>query len=813
METLLQDIRYAARTLLKSPGFTVVAVLTLGLGIGAITTMFSVVNGVLLKPLAYQQPERLVQVAATARGVGAGGEQLSFPNFRDLRAGTRSFSQLGAFRYWLFNLSGQDGAEAVLGVYAGDGVFTALRVRPALGALLSPGADAPGPREALLSYGLWMRRYGGDPSLIGTSITVDGAPATVVGVLPRAFRFPELVPANTPLPSREPDIYMPVGVEPQIGDHDSRGSNNYWVIGRLAPGVTVTQSTTEVEAVAAHLKAAYPDNSGNLGLRTYGLKDQVIGEASRPLVILLGAVGLVLLIACANVGGLLLARAAGREREIAVRTALGASASRLARQMLTESVLLSVSGGLLGIALAAWGVQGLRAFAPSTLPRLADVNLDLRVLAFTILTSLVSGLFFGLWPILRRDRRTNEALREGGRHSWSRERRRVRTAIVVGEVALSIVLLTGAGLLLHSFTRLAAVNPGFEGKNVLTMFSLIPPARYPTPASWAAYERTVLDGLNTLPGVVEVGAVNTLPLSNLGNTTTVDIIDHPPKDMADMPLVGYRSIGGGYFAALKIPVVRGRAFGPQDTAGAPPVVVINETAARQFYPGENPLGRKIHLSNGDTVAQTIVGVIGDTHGEALDVAPVPEVSFPYQQGPQPLITLVIRTAGDPYGLAPAIRHELAAIDPQLPFYAVRTMDDLLVASLAQRRFDLELLAGFAGAALLLAALGLYGVIAYSVAQRTQEIGVRMALGAARRTVVGLVIRDGLWLTGAGLGIGLVFAALVSRVLQSQLYGVGTLDPVAYASVTLVFVAVALAASYIPARRAAGVDPIVALRTE
>ena len=813
METMLQDLRYAARTLLKAPGFTLVAVLTLGLGIGAVTTMFSVVNGVLLEPLAYQQSERLVQIAATTRGPGAGGEQISYPNFRDLRAQSRSFAQIGAFRYWLFNLSGQAEAEAVLGVYAGDGVFQALRVRPALGALLSPGADHPGPREALLSFGLWKRRYGGDAGVVGTSITVDGAPATVVGVLPQGFRFPELVPANTPLPSREPDIYMPLGAEPQIGDHESRGSNNYWVIGRLAPGVTVPQSSSEVAGVAARLKAAYPDNTGTLDLRTYGLKDQVIGEASRPLVILLGAVGLVLLIACANVGGLLLARAAGREREIAVRTALGASASRLARQVLTESVLLSGCGGLLGIALAAWGIQGLRAFAPATLPRLADVTLDGRVLAFTILTSLASGLFFGLWPVLRRDRRTNDALREGGRHSWSRERRRVRAAIVIGEVALSIVLLTGAGLLVRSFARLAAVNPGFDGKNVVTMFSLIPPARYPTPESWAAYERTVLEGLRSVPGVVEVGAVNTLPLSNLGNSANVEILDHPPKSMADMPLAGYRSIGGDYFHALRIPVVQGRAFGPQDTAGAPPVVVINQAAARQFYPGENPLGRKVRVMSNDLPPQTIVGVIGDTHGEALDVAAVPEVSFPYQQGPQPLITLVIRTAGDPYGLVPAIRRELAAIDPQLPFYAVRTLDDLVADSLAQRRFTLELLLGFAVSALLLAALGLYGLIAYSVAQRTQEIGVRMALGAARDTVVRFVIRDGLRLTAAGLGIGLVLAALFSRVLASQLYGIGTLDPVAYVTVVLVFALVALAASYLPARRAARVDPMVALRTE
>jgi putative ABC transport system permease protein len=811
LETLLQDLRYAFRTLLKSPGFTLVAVLTLGLGIGAITTMFSVVNGVLLEPLAYQQADRLVDIGSQDGKASAGGNQYSFPDLRDLRANSHSFAQLGAFRYWLFNLSGQAGPEAVMGIYAGDSVFTALRVHPMIGALLSPGADQGKAREALLSYALWKRRYASDPAIVGTTVDVDGAPTTVVGVLPERFRFPELLPANTPLPSREPDIYLPVGLETQ-GQND-RGDYNYWIIGRLASGVTLSQATSELDAFARHQAEAFPNSDANLTMVPRALKDQVVGEASRPLVILLGAVGFVLLIACANVGGLLLARAAGREREIAVRTALGASSKRLARQLLTESILLSLLGGGLGVALALWGVQGLRAFAPATLPRLGDITLDGRVLTFTLLTSIASGLFFGLWPVLRRDGRTNEALREGGRHAWTRERRRLRGGIVIGEVALSIVLLTGAGLLLRSFVRLSAVNPGFDGTNVITMFSVMPPARYPTPGSWVRYERTVIDRIRTLPGVQLVGAINTLPLSNIGDNTSVDVIDHPAKSMGEMPQAGYRIIAGDYFSALKIPIVKGRGLTLADSAGVPPVALINESAARAWYPGENAVGRKLRLMNGDTTAKTIVGIVGDTHAEALDVAARPEVSYPYQQGAEPLITLVIRTAGDPHLLVPSIKHELAAVDPQSAYYAVRTMDDLLSASLAQRRFDMELLAGFAVAAMLLAGLGLYGVIAFSVTQRTQEIGVRMALGAERGTVLGLVIRDGLGLTAAGLAVGLVVAAGLSRVLQSQLYGVGTLDPVAYLGVVVVFALVALAASYIPARRAAGVDPMVALRTE
>lgn len=812
MDTLLQNIRYAVRTLLKSPGFTAIAVLTLGLGIGAITAMFSVVDAVLLKPLAYQQADRLVAVQGRDTRAGDEDLQVSFPNFRDIGSQSRSFAQLSTFRYWLFNLSGESGPEAVLGAYVGDSLFTALRVRPLIGATFSDGADVSGhPREALLSFGLWTRRYGADSRIVGTKVTVNGAPTTVLGVLPQGFRFPELVPANAPLPSREPDIYLAVGNE--ADDHSQRGNQNYSLIGRLAPGVTIPQANAEMDVIARRLAAAYPDNNARMGLKVEPLKDQVIGDAARPLIVLLGAVAFVLLIACANVGGLQLARAAGRERELAVRTALGASASRLARQLLTESTVLSLIGGAVGVVLAAWGVQALRVAAPSTLPRLGEVSLDGEVLVFTLVTSLVSGLLFGLWPVLRRHLAIGDALREGGRHSWSRQRRRLRAGIVIAEVALSIVLLTGAGLLLRSFARLVAVNPGFDRTNVITMFGLLPPTHFSTVASVAAYQRSVQQRLSAIPGVIAAGSVNTLPLSNIGNNTTVEIPDHPVTSMADMPSVGYRSIGGDYFGALRISIVQGRDFAPGDTAGTPPVAILNETAARRFFPGENPIGRRIRLMNVDTAARIIVGIAHDTHGEGLDIPAKPEVSYPFQQGPDLVLTLVVRTKGDPHALVPAIQRELAAIDAQQPYWAVRTMDELLAASLAQRRFDLALLAGFALVALLLAAIGLYGVIAYSVSQRTQEIGIRMALGAGRRLVLGLVLRDGMALTAAGVAIGLVAAALLSRVLQSQLYAVGTLDPIAYGAVVLIFAAVAALASYIPARRAAGVDPIVALRTE
>jgi putative ABC transport system permease protein len=812
MEALVQDIRYAVRTLLKSPGFTLVAVITLALGIGAITAIFGVVDAVLLKPLVYQQADRLVAVWASDPQATDAALQVSFPNFADIRKQSGSFAQLAVFRYWLFNLSGESGPEAVLGVYAGDSLFTALRVRPTLGRSFAGGADTPGyPREALLSYGLWARRYGADPNIIGAKVTVDGAPTTVVGVLPRGFRFPELVPANVPLPSREPDIYVAIGAE---GDnHQSRGNQNYSLIGRLDPGVAIPQVKSELDVIAHRLAAEYPDQNAHLGLAVCPLKDQVIGAAGRPLVVLLGAVVFVLLIACANVGGLQLARAAGRERELAVRTALGASPLRLARQLLTESAVLSLAGGSLGVVLAAWGIQTLRVSAPNSLPRLGEVSLDASVLVFTLVTSLVSGLLFGLWPVLRRSGDTADALREGGRHSWSTQRRRLRAGIVIAEVAISIVLLTGASLLLRSFARLVAVDPGFDGTNVITMFALLPPSHFTTMTSMATYERLVQQRISTIPGVTSAGSVNTLPLSNIGNMTTVDILDHPAPSMADAPPAGYRSIGGDYFASLRIPIVQGRNFATGDTAGAPPVAIINQAAAKQFYPGENPIGRRLRLMGGDTAVKTIVGIVRDTHGEGLELAANPEVSFPYQQGPDVVFTLVIRTQGDPHALLPAINRELGAVDPQQPYWAVRTMPELVAASVAQRRFNLVLLGGFAAAALLLAAIGLYGLIAYSVSQRTQEIGIRMALGAGQRLVLSLVLRDGMVLTTAGVGIGLVAAALLSRVLRSQLYDVGTIDPLAYGGVVVVFAAIAALASYVPARRAASVDPVEALRTE
>ncbi|MGH7594023.1 MAG: ABC transporter permease, partial [Gemmatimonadales bacterium] len=682
-----------------------------------------------------------------------------------------------------------------------------------LGRGFAPGVESTSaPREVVLSYGLWQRRFGADRGMIGTTVVLDGLPTSVIGVLPRDFKFPDLVPASAPLPSRAPDVYMPIGLEPQ-NDMNERGNQNYWLIGRLLPTTTVAAAAADLGRIGTALAKDHPDDNTGLGLSPMPLQQQITGDTGRQLAILFGAVGLVLLIACANVGGLLLARAVERHREVSIRTALGASPSRLTRQMLTESVLLALLGGGLGVLLASWGVGLLRVLAPNNIPRIDEVTVNGSVLVFALLGSVVTGLLFGLAPVLQQ--RTSGpalALRESGRTSGRGTSRRLRAGLVIAELALAVVLLTGAGLLLRSFAALANVAPGFDDRNVMTMFTLLP-GRYANDSTVARFEKRVVDDLSALPGVTSAAAINTLPLSNLGDNTSIDIVDHPAATPADRPGVGYRIIAGPYFKTMGMPIVAGRDFALTDTHDAPPVAILNQAAAKRFFPGVNPVGRQVVLMNGDKRPKTIVGVVADVHAESLDAAAKPEISYPYTQGTEPMISLAIKTRADPHSLLPQIRRTLAAVDPDQAFYAERTMDDLLGASLAARRFNLQLLGGFAALALLLAAVGLYGVIAFSVSQRTREIGIRAALGAKRGSIASLVVGEGARLAAVGLGLGLVASLVATRALRGLLFAVKVTDPATYVGVIVFLGAVVLVACYLPARRAAGIDPVEALRGE
>ena len=809
---MLQELKTAFRSLRRRPGLTVAATLTLALGIGATTTIYSVVQASLLEPLPYQRPAELVQLLPFEHGEA--GLQLSFPDYKDLERGSKSFAAMAPFRYYLFNLAGSESPESVLGVYAGAGLFPLLGVAPALGRHLDQAGDVKGHTpEVLLTDQLWRRRYGSDPSIVGRTETVDGRPVLIAGVLPPGFRLAELTPTSAPLPSREPDLYMSIGSE--ADSHDERGNGNYWILGRLAPGVTAAQADADLALVVHGMAQQHPDYDAHLDVRVLGLKTQMVGDSREPLLILLGAVALLLLIACANVAGLLAARAADRQRETALRAALGANRWALARQVITESLVLALMGGTGGVLVAAWAVPAFRAVAPNTLPRLSLVSLDWKVLGaafgLTLLTAVLAGLpsaFGGGNPA------PAEVLKEGGRGSGGMSRRRVRRVLTSSQVAISMVLLCGAGLLFRSLLRVTEVQPGFDTSRVLTMMTILPQSGYADPSSWQRFHERAISAVAALPGVEAAGGINTLPLSNLGSNTSFEVVGEKELAPGDKPSVPYRPIGGEFLKALRIPLVTGRNFLPGDTAGAPLIVLVNQALVQKYFPTVDPVGRQIHLGNDPTGQnRTIIGVLGDTRDNGLDSPMFPMVYFPLQQGSEPIISLAIRTSGEPRALLPAVQRALAGVDPTVGFFAVRTMDELMEGTLARRKFNLDLLAGFAIAALLLSAVGLYGVIAYSATQRSREIGIRMALGAAGRSVLWLIFREGLVLVGAGAAIGLGTALGLSRILSSQLYGVGAMDPVAFGSVAVVLAGVASLAVLIPAQRATRVDPAIVLRSE
>lgn len=802
MNTLFQDLRYAVRTLVKNPGFAVAAVLTLALGIGANTAIFSFVDTMLLRPLPYDAPDRLVMVWQDERERGSiAKEWTSPPNFTDWREQNATFEAMAAFTGAAFTLTGGEQAEHIAGARVAGDFFDVLRVKPLLGRTLTREDEAPGaPRVTMLSHGLWQRRFDGDAGVIGRTVTLDGESYTVVGVTPPGFEFAYLTQA---------ELWAPLLDIPNIC---GRRCIFLRVVGRLAEGVTVERAQVDLNTVMGRLADDDPQANRGIRIALTTLHEEVAGPVRPALLALLGAVGFLLLIGCVNVANLLLTQAARRETEIAVRAALGAGRSRLARQLLTESLLLASLGGLVGVLLGAWVLDGLVALAPAGTPRAGKVAVDLRVMGFAALITLATGAVFGLAPVLHvlRGSMAN-ALREGGRGGagGGRRQRRVRDALAIGQLALSLVMLAGAGLMIRSFIEMRRVDPGYATENVLTARLTLPEARYGDAAAVVGFYEPLLERLAAAPGVLHAAANSSLPLS--GSMTDTDFLlegqpEPPPGESRPVALI--QAITPDYFAALGIPLRRGRTFGAADRRDAPPVVVIDETLARRYFPEADPIGRRL-VVNGRLAE--IVGVVGAVLHTGVRTEVRPTIYAPHAQYTPRSMNVVLRTATDPLQLAGVLRSELQGMDPLLATSTVRTMEQLAADSVSDSRMYATLFALFALAALLLASVGVYGVISYSVAQRTTELGLRMALGADRGALRGMVVRHGLTIAGAGAGIGIMGALGLTRLMAGLLFGVPATDPATFVGVTIVLCGVAMAASYLPARRATMVDPMVALR--
>ncbi|HEY0380187.1 MAG TPA: ABC transporter permease [Pyrinomonadaceae bacterium] len=805
MRTFWQDIRYGIRVLLKTPGVTFVAVLALALGIGANTAIFSVVNTVLLRPLPYDKPEQLAVALNFNQKRGLTQNSFSFPNFSDYRAQNNSFDSLAAYNDTSSALAGES-PEQVAGVSATADVFRVLSVKPLLGRTFAPEDERPGGVPvAVISHGMWQRRFGSDPNVVGKQITLDGRSKTVIGVLPADFKFQ--------FTEDPPEFWTPM--DPDDDLNKQRGANYLHLLGRLKDGVTLRQAEAELKAIASRLEQQYQSENANRTITLVSAQENLVGDLKPTLLVLLGAVAFVLLVACANVANLLLARAAGRGREMALRTALGASRPRIIRQLLTESLLLSLIGGVLGLLLSLWGIDLLGAFVPADIPRVGETRLDLTVLFFTLGATLLTGLIFGLAPALSATKlHLNEALKEGGRSaSEGRGRHRMRSLLIVSEVSLSLVLLVGAGLLIKSFIRLRNVNPGFDARGVLTASLSLSSVKYQEEEQQTRFIEQAVARAAQVQGVEAAGAVMPLPFSgnNLSISYAVDGQPEPPP--GERPVSGARVITPGYLRAMGIPVIRGRDFTERDDDKAPKVVLINETLARKHFAGDDPVGKRLNLGLNDINGE-VVGVVGDVRSRNLSKEAGPEFYVPYAQVPIGDVSLVVRTSSaDPTPLTQALRSAVQEIDRDQPLYEVHTMNALVAESVSRQRFSMTLLALFAGLALMLASVGIFGVMSFLVTQRTHEIGIRMALGAQRRDVLKMIVGQGMKLTLVGVALGLAAAFALTRLMSSLLYGVSATDPLTFAGVSLLLAAVALLACYVPARRAMRVDPMVALRYE
>ena len=813
MESLLQDLRYGARMLLKQPGFTIVAVIALALGIGANTAIFSVVNAILLRPLNYKDSDRLVQINHNypKLDLKASVSAIGYTHYRDH---CDAFEAIGAASSWAVNLTESGDPERLLGMAVSHTFLPMLGIEPARGRVFTSDEDQPGhDRVVVLSDGLWHRRFAGDPNLVGNTIRLNGENYTVVGIMPPSFQFGREF-------AQPIDLYSPIAFTPEQLDPNRWRNEFLFVVAKLKPNVTLEHAQAQMDTIAANVRREYfgggdADDPSSWGLLLRSLSEIVVGEIRPALLVLLAAVGFVLLIACANVANLLLARAALRHKEIAIRSALGAGRWRVIRQLLTESILLAVIGGAIGLALAYWGMRAMLSLNEDRIPRAGEIGIDGRVLFFTAGVALLTGVLFGLFPALQTSKTDLHAvLKEGGRSGSAR--RSVRGLFVVAEVALALVLLVGAGLLLKSFQKLQEVNPGFNPEHVLTMQISLPATKYQEPQQVDAFFQQALEKVNALPGVQSAGVSTSVPMSGANSAGSFSIEGRTiaPGEMA--PWGNRWFAGASYFQTLGVPLIKGRYFDDRDVRDAPPVAIIDETMERKFWPDENPIGRRISFQRdpqGNPVWREVVGVVGHVKHKGLEGESPVQYYIPHRQLAVNNVFLVVRTAVEPASMAGAVRGSIQQVDRELPVFRVTTMERMVADSMTQRRFAMTLLGVFAFVALILASVGLYGVMSYSVTHRTNEIGIRMALGATVTDVLAMVVGQGMKLSLAGVGIGLAGAFALTRVMRTLLFGVSATDPLTYALVALVLAAVSLVACFVPARRATKVDPMEALRYE
>jgi putative ABC transport system permease protein len=804
MESFFKDARYAVRMLATRPGSTLVTVLALALGIGANTAVFSVVNAVLLRPLPFSEPDRIVSVNKIADKGGLPG--IAAFEYLDWQQQNQSFEQVAAYSTENFNLTGGDEPEQITAAQVTANFFPLLGVQPVVGRAFRADEDLPGAsRVAVVSQGFWQRRFGADPGILGNAITLDDKSYTIVGVLPASLSFPG-----------PHEIWVPLALDPE-----AERKGDFWTlvqaIARLKPGLDIPRAQADLDTISARTNEQYPDRGPVARLNIVPLHEQLVGDVRTVILVLLGAVGFVLAVACANVANLLLARAATRKKEIAIRIAVGAGRMRVVRQLLTESLLLALLGGAAGILLALWGVDLIVSSIPrdlaTSIHNLNQVSIDRQVLAFTFGVSVITGIIFGLAPALIVSKpNLSEVLKEGGKSGAGAGGRRLRRLLVISELALALVLLIGAGLMIKSFARLINTETGFISENVLMMRVELPRSRYSKPHQSADFFHQSLERIKALPGVESAGLINHTPMRGYGMIAFFSVDGERAQPGSDRPIpVGV--VSPDYFRALSIRLLQGRYFTETDGEGAPNVAIINEAMARRFFGDKDPIGRQVGFGCEKDLCRTIVGVVGDTRLEKIGTVAVPELYLPYLQFPNNSMTLLVRTTSDPMTLVAAVRSGLHIVDKDQPVSAVNTLERHVADSVAQPRLTMQLLAIFAALALLLAALGIYGVISYSVAQRTHEIGVRIALGAKTYDILRLIVKEGMTVALVATGIGLAGAFLLTRVMETLLYGVSATDPFTYAAFSLLLILVAAAACFIPARRATRVEPGVALRYE